>query len=202
MKKHNSNLYQKIIDEMKTILDDCDWNGKVIGKKYKKHPDDIKYQSLLNRSIKLIENTLGINNSQYKELIDSTNHDASSTRGWYLADLYEILLQAQKILVDIEGSDVRDLTIPIEEKQLEYDSFLSYATEDIELAEKIYEKLKKKGKAIWFYKNTVKPGNTIVLDIDEGIKKSKYGILLLSKNFFNRNWPKKEFSALFKKTKQ
>lgn len=200
MKKHNSNPYQKILAEMKTILNDCNWNGKVIDKNYKKHPDDIKYQSLLNRSIKLIENTLGINNSQYKKLIDFTNHDAASTRGWFLADIYETLLQAYHIFKDIRDSTDMDMTTPIEEKKLEYDAFLSYATEDIGIAEKIYRKLTKKGKIIWFYKKNVKPGDTVVLNIDKGIRKSKYGILLLSKNYFNKNWPKKEFSALLKKS--
>ena len=52
---------------------------------------------------------------------------------------------------------------------------------------------------------TVKPalsleiGDSLVESIQKGIKNSFYGLIVLSENFFNKQWPKKELNSLFTK---
>ena len=107
MEDQNITSYKELLSEISEILNICGWNGKIHGKNYKKHPDDILYQALLNKSISLIKKTIGIQNAQYRELIDNLAHDASSVRGWFLADIYIVLKEAFNVYGKIYGLDNR-----------------------------------------------------------------------------------------------
>jgi len=57
--------------------------------------------------------------------------------------------------------------------------------------------LKKKEINPWYDKFVLKAGDSLIGRIDEGLKSSKFGIVVLSKNFiFNTKWPKDEFISL------
>ena len=81
-----------------------------------------------------------------------------------------------------------------------YDAFLAHANEDKEtIANKLFKALTKKGLMIWYDDFCIKPGDSIREKIDEGIKNSSHGLLLLSKNFFKKTWCVKELNGLFSK---
>ncbi|GKS67551.1 hypothetical protein YTPLAS73_10980 [Nitrosarchaeum sp.] len=57
--------------------------------------------------------------------------------------------------------------------------------------------LKKKRINPWYDKFVLKAGDSLIGKIDEGLKSSKFGIVVLSKNFIsNAKWPKDEFISL------
>jgi len=82
----------------------------------------------------------------------------------------------------------------ISEKQ--WDVFVSHATEDKPVARQIAVELKKRGYTVWYDEWTLKIGDSLFLTISKGLANSRYGVVLLSKNFFNKDWPQKELGGL------
>ncbi len=78
-----------------------------------------------------------------------------------------------------------------------WDIFISHASEDKEsVAIPLSKLLKQKEIIIWIDNQELMPGDSIRRKIDEGLVKSKYGAVILSKYFFRKEWPQKELDAL------
>lgn len=78
-----------------------------------------------------------------------------------------------------------------------WDVFISHASEDKEkIARPLAEELRKRGLSVWYDEFTIKIGHSLRQTIDQGLKGSKYGIVILSKNFFAKDWPQKELDGL------
>lgn len=60
--------------------------------------------------------------------------------------------------------------------------FLSYAHEDINMAKRIYNDLKRYGLKIWFDQISILPGQNWEFEIEDAIENSDYFLALLSKN--------------------
>jgi len=52
------------------------------------------------------------------------------------------------------------------------------------------------GYAVWYDEFELKLGDSLRRKIDQGLKDSKFGIVILSPSFFAKNWPQYELSAL------
>lgn len=78
------------------------------------------------------------------------------------------------------------------------DVFISHATEDKEkVARPLAEALRNNGLEVWFDEYSLKIGDNLRESVDNGIKTSRYGILILSKSFFEKQWTRKELDAFF-----
>ncbi len=82
----------------------------------------------------------------------------------------------------------------------EWDVFISHASEDKEsivreLA-KILEALTLK---VWYDESTLKVGDSLTKSIDEGLIKSKFGIVIISENFLKKQWTDYEYRSLITK---
>ncbi|MCH7500933.1 MAG: toll/interleukin-1 receptor domain-containing protein [Nitrospinae bacterium] len=78
-----------------------------------------------------------------------------------------------------------------------HDAFICHASEDKEsLARPLAEILKEKGFHIWYDEFTLNVGDSLRQSIDKGLKNSKFAIVILSKNFFSKNWPQYELNGL------
>lgn len=78
------------------------------------------------------------------------------------------------------------------------DVFISHATEDKEkVARPLAEALRNNGLDVWFDEYSLKIGDNLRESVDNGIKTSRYGILILSKSFFEKPWTRKELDAFF-----
>lgn len=84
--------------------------------------------------------------------------------------------------------------------QKEFDFFISHATEDKEsFVRPLAELLTKKGHKIWYDEFQLVVGDSLRKKIDEGLKFSKYGIAVLSRDFFKKNWTEYELNGLVAK---
>jgi len=80
---------------------------------------------------------------------------------------------------------------------LEYDAFISHASEDKEdLVRPLAEMLQNAGFSIWYDELQLKVGDSLRRSIDKGLAKSRFGIVVLSPNFFAKNWPQYELDGL------
>ena len=78
----------------------------------------------------------------------------------------------------------------INEKEVDF--FLSHASEDKSIVEKVYTSLSDEYNC-WFDKAEIFPGDNFIDKIfNEGLSQSKYVIFFLSKYFLNKEWPKQE----------
>ena len=82
----------------------------------------------------------------------------------------------------------------------QYDVFISHAWEDKEdFVDELYNALTALGIKVWYDTSKIKWGDSMRKKIDEGLKKSKFGIIVLSPNYIaeNKYWTKIELDGLF-----
>jgi len=78
-----------------------------------------------------------------------------------------------------------------------WDLFISHACEDkADVAEPLANMFIERGLKVWFDKFTLTVGDSLRRKIDEGLAESRYGLVILSKNFFQKEWPQKELDGL------
>src|SRR5262249_47919440 len=76
------------------------------------------------------------------------------------------------------------------------DVFISHASEDkVEIARPLAEALTKKGLTVWFDEYELTLGDRLRRKIEEGLRVSRYGVTILSENFFRKKWPQEELDA-------
>ena len=87
--------------------------------------------------------------------------------------------------------------------KVNYDVFISHASEDKEsFVRPLVEELESKGYKVWYDEFTLKVGDSLRRSIDEGLKNSRYGIVVLSNSFIKKNWGQYELNGLLNKEMQ
>ena len=75
--------------------------------------------------------------------------------------------------------------------------FISHASEDKNLVVRpLAELLREQGYEVWYDEYSLKLGDSLRRGIDSGLAQCSYGIVVLSHNFFGKEWPQKELDAL------
>ena len=84
----------------------------------------------------------------------------------------------------------------------DYDSFLSYARLDGEaVARELRDALEQRGVAVWFDAVAIQPGKSQALQMDQGLRKARSGIALLTPAYLaGRFWTERELGALLSKS--
>lgn len=78
-----------------------------------------------------------------------------------------------------------------------WDVFISHAWEDKEaIARPLANALAKAGLRVWYDELTLTLGDSLRRSIDRGLAESKYGIVILSPQFFAKSWPQRELDGL------
>lgn len=78
-----------------------------------------------------------------------------------------------------------------------YDLFISHATEDKDsIVRPLVKGLSELGLRIWYDEFELKIGDSLRQSIDHGLAKSRYGLVVLSRAFFSKNWPQYELDGL------
>ena len=80
--------------------------------------------------------------------------------------------------------------------EMEYDLFISHATEDKGFVRKLAEALSGSGVKVWYDEYELKVGDSLRQKIDDGLVRSRFGVVVLSQSFFQKNWTKYEMDGL------
>lgn len=86
------------------------------------------------------------------------------------------------------------------EEELQYDVFVSHAWEDKEdFVEEFIQELRDLEIRVWYDKRRIKWGDSMRAKIDEGLRKSRFGVAVLSPNYIaeGKYWTKAELDGLF-----
>jgi len=78
-----------------------------------------------------------------------------------------------------------------------YDAFISHASEDKDDFVRLLAKtLTELGAKIWYDEFTIQIGRSLSRSIDKGLTNSQFGIIVLSKSFFDKDWTEYELKSL------
>lgn len=78
-----------------------------------------------------------------------------------------------------------------------YDAFISHASEDKEaFVRPLAKALSRLGFRVWYDEFSLKVGDSLRRSIDQGLASSRFGVVVLSKAFFAKQWPNYELDGL------
>lgn len=79
----------------------------------------------------------------------------------------------------------------------EWDVFVSHATEDKEeVVRPLVNELESRGVRVWYDEFELRIGDSLRRKIDTGLARSRFGVVVLSRSFFAKNWPQYELDGL------
>lgn len=136
-------------------------------------------------------------------LIDSgliTDAPATLGRNWSTGSIW-LTARGVRYAEELKPADlVRSTESPsnIAGEDATWDLFIAHASEDKdEVARPLYDRLTRHGLKVWLDENQLHLGDSLRRKIDEGLAKSRYGLVILSKHFFAKKWPQDELDGLF-----
>lgn len=88
--------------------------------------------------------------------------------------------------------------IYVQNNNIKYDVFISHASEDKEsLVNDFVNELKKRNIKVWYDNMNISWGDSLRTKIDEGLRNSRFGIVVLSKDYIKKGWTQYELEGLF-----
>jgi hypothetical protein len=81
----------------------------------------------------------------------------------------------------------------------QFDVFLSHASEDKAFVRELAAALNKRGVTYWLDEMELRLGDSLRAVIDAGLANSRFGVVILSHNFFAKQWPQRELDGLLAK---
>ncbi|MGH4017268.1 MAG: toll/interleukin-1 receptor domain-containing protein [Pseudonocardiaceae bacterium] len=89
----------------------------------------------------------------------------------------------------------------LQQDQRDYDIFLSYARFDgAEVAQALRDALAQLGVSVWHDELAIKPGKSVALQMDQGLRCARAGVALLTPVYLTgRFWTERELGALLHK---
>lgn len=95
----------------------------------------------------------------------------------------------------IQPAVITELFAENDNKQ--YDFFISHASEDKDAFVRVLaDRLRTSGFSVWYDEFELKIGDSLRKKIDQGLFKSKYGIVVISPDFIKKNWTEYEFNGM------
>jgi hypothetical protein len=161
----------------------------------------------LNKDRATKTKTLSDKQTKRLNLIQSLNKEEQKERDKVKKEQKEILSVQQSITREMQQQKTlasNALRIPdsssIINRNKTYDVFVSHASEDKDdFVRTFVSFLKDKEVAVWYDEFELEIGDSLRRSIDNGLKNSKYGIVILSEAFFKKEWPQRELDGLFAK---
>src|SRR5262249_15221932 len=78
-----------------------------------------------------------------------------------------------------------------------WDVFINHASEDKSaVAHPLAEALRRAGARVWIDNRELQIGDSLSEKIDEGLSRSRFGIVIISPAFLAKHWPKRELAGL------
>lgn len=134
-----------------------------------------------------IENNLK-NNPLYQRMKTILFHRTSDAFKKLLLCLKSISKEQQNDIIQKSNFQLKE-----DKSMTKYDVFISHANKDKEsFVSELNDSLKKLGIPIFYDTETLEWGDNWKKKILEGTKKAEFAIIVISKNFFDREWTEKE----------
>lgn len=116
-----------------------------------------------------------------------------------IQDLYEQKVEAlTKSLNDALMAKQSSVNLYNQTDDSEYDVFISHASEDkTPFVEELVKALQDKDVKVWYDSLSIAWGDSLRKQIDDGLKKSRFGIVVLSENYIKKGWTQYELDGLF-----
>jgi len=140
----------------------------------------------------------------FKHVLTLSKHDFEP--GTYSAVFYTTDIKENKTgTFEFLGSTSKQVAKPKQEdeklsktikQEKKWDVFISHATEDKTVATPLAEKLREVGLNVWYDQYVLRWGDSLMDSINTGLKDSIFGIVILSKTFFKKQWTKTELKGL------
>jgi len=86
--------------------------------------------------------------------------------------------------------------VPKRVRPKRYDVFIAYAYEDKATVARPLAEALSKTLAVWYDDFALKVGDSLRREIERGLASCRYGVVILSPNFFKKAWPQKELDGL------
>jgi hypothetical protein len=77
-----------------------------------------------------------------------------------------------------------------------FQCFISYASEDRDFVEELVNSLSARNISVWWDRGQITLGDKLSLKIDEGLSRSRYGLVIVSPSFVRKKWTNAEIRAL------
>lgn len=116
-----------------------------------------------------------------------------------MQDMYEQKVEAlTKSLNEALASNSSSTNLYNQTDEAEYDVFISHASEDKEpFVEELVHALRDRDIGVWYDSINIGWGDSLRSQIDNGLKRSTFGIVILSENYIKKGWTQYELEGLF-----
>lgn len=95
------------------------------------------------------------------------------------------------------GQLAKDLRRSLAKNLWEFDIFICHASEDkVGFVEALAHRLQERGLRVWYDSYRLRVGDSLRVAIDEGLGRSRFGVVVLSPAFCTKDWPKRELEGL------
>ena len=102
--------------------------------------------------------------------------------------------------VKIPLSKEPTIFVDSDDESKEFDVFISHASEDKDsVVRPLAVALKAKGLNVWYDEFELKIGDSLRRKIDQGLSKSRFGIVVISRSFIKKGWTNYELDGLMTK---
>jgi hypothetical protein len=187
---------ERVIAEQKVIVDDCDIEIEELNRQRNNAHSAYAYSQNLEELLKCNE----------RKKVALEKEIRFNRQLWqFKSERAEIIERMKSYSAIIQSASMAPLQMTnvyktIENISVEYDVFISHATEDKEsFVNELVEELKKRNVRVWVDVLNIKWGDPLRKSIDEGLKKSHFGIVVISKHFIAKGWTQYELDGLFEK---
>lgn len=97
---------------------------------------------------------------------------------------------------DLEHNFFSDPFASVKADRGKRDFFISHASEDKDFVRQLVFELEARGATVWFDERDITVGDSLSEKIATGLKNSRFGVVVLSKSFFTKQWPRHELKGL------
>lgn len=121
--------------------------------------------------------------------------EQAKTYSEYQKRLEEVKKELTK---NVANTTITSSNVYVQNNHIKYDVFLSHASEDKEaFVDDFVHELQNRGISVWYDSLNIAWGDSLRSKIDEGLKNSRYGIVVLSQSYIRKGWTQYELEGLF-----
>ncbi len=124
---------------------------------------------------------------------------------YHIGQLSQAKQKAKELKLQQEFLEQNEKVAPKSKNRVnqKFDVFICHASEDKnEFVRPLAETLEAYGINVWYDEFTLKVGDSLRRSIDHGLVKSRFGIVVLSSAFFNKDWSQYELDGLVSREMQ